>query len=196
MRSSTVSRVAVMVAGLSLIPASLVATAAAAQAYPSGGSQDYPQQSGGYGGQYQQAPAYPQQGYPQQNGYPQQQGYPQQNGDPQEYAGMDDYDRAAPSDYDPSRPPPPPPGYRADPAYTATVEQDRRYEAYAEDWSQRYCTRAHSNAGAGAVIGGLFGALVGSSVTGRRDRGAGALVGGIAGAAAAFGIGRFAGSEA
>ncbi len=109
--------------------------------------------------------------------------------------GFDDYDRAAPPGYDPSRPPPPPPGYRADPTYGSTPDQDQRYEAYAEDWSQRYCVKAHKNTAAGAVIGGLLGALVGSSVTRYRDQGTGALVGGIAGAAGGAAIGSSSGNE-
>jgi hypothetical protein len=39
------------------------------------------------------------------------------------------------------------------------------------------------------VIGGLFGALLGSSIAGRHDRGAGAFVGGVAGAAGGAAIG-------
>jgi hypothetical protein len=39
------------------------------------------------------------------------------------------------------------------------------------------------------VIGGLFGALLGSSIAGRHDRGAGALMGGIAGAAGGAAVG-------
>jgi hypothetical protein len=92
-----------------------------------------------------------------------------------------DYD-APPEGYDGTRPPPPPPGYQPDAAYGGPDPQDRRYEAYAEDWAQRYCVKSGGNAGAGAVIGGLLGALVGSSVAGRHDRGTGAAVGGIAGA--------------
>ena len=98
-------------------------------------------------------------------------------------------DDAPPPGYDGSQPPPPPPGYRPDASYAAQEEQDQRYEAYAEDWSQRYCVKARSNAGAGAVIGGLFGALLGSSIAGRGDRGAGAFVGGVAGAAGGAAIG-------
>ena len=116
MRFSTVSRTAVMVASLSVLPASIAASAADAQSYPAGGLSGYPP-SGSYGNQGQEQ-GYPQQqgGYPQQQGgYPRQQGYPQQQpgyrqqGYDQNDAsppGFDDYDRAAPRDYDPSRPPP------------------------------------------------------------------------------------------
>jgi len=88
-----------------------------------------------------------------------------------------------PGDYDGSQPPPPPPGYSADASYAPDPQADRRYEAYAEDWAQRYCVKSSGNTAGGAVIGGLFGALLGSSIAGRHDRGAGALMGGIAGAA-------------
>ena len=43
--------------------------------------------------------------------------------------------------------------------------------------------QAPSNAGAGAVIGGPFGALLGASIAGHGDRRAGAFVSGLAGAA-------------
>jgi len=104
----------------------------------------------------------------------------------------DDEDGAAPpppADYDATRPPPPPPGYQPDPTYAPNNEADQRYEAYAEDWAARYCVKSSGNTAAGAVIGGLFGALLGSSVAGRHDRGAGALMGGIAGAAGGAAVG-------
>ena len=98
----------------------------------------------------------------------------------------------APQGYDGSQPPPPPPGYSADATYAPDPQADRRYEAYAEDWAQRYCVKSTGNTAGGAVIGGLFGALLGSSVAGYHNRGAGALMGGIAGAA----VGGAAGSAA
>ena len=104
-------------------------------------------------------------------------------------APPDDYADAPPPDYDASRPPPPPPGYRPEPGPGQYPAQDQRYEAYAEQWAQNNCVRAPNNTGAGAVIGGLLGALVGSGVSGRGDHGTGALVGGIAGAAGGAAIG-------
>lgn len=98
-------------------------------------------------------------------------------------------DDAPPPGYDGTRPPPPPPEYRADQDDAAQRAQDDRYEAYAEDWAERNCFKAHSNAGAGAVIGGLFGALLGSGLSGRHDHGSGALVGGLLGAGAGAAIG-------
>jgi len=88
-----------------------------------------------------------------------------------------------PADYDGTQPPPPPPGYSADPAYAPDLSADRRYEAYAEDWAANNCVKSTGNTAGGAVIGGLFGALLGSSIAGYHNRGAGALMGGIAGAA-------------
>jgi hypothetical protein len=94
-----------------------------------------------------------------------------------------------PADYDGSQPPPPPPGYQPEPAYAPNSAADQRYEAYAEDWAARNCIKSSGNTATGAVIGGLFGALLGSSIAGRHDRGAGALMGGIAGAAGGAAVG-------
>lgn len=134
----------------------------------------------------------PQQGYrdplpPQDDRY--EQGY--RDGQQQAYqnAPPQGDDEAPPPGYDGSQPPPPPPGYHADAAYDGDRSQDQRYEAYAEDWAQRNCVKSHGNTAAGAVIGGLFGALIGSSIAGRHDRGAGAFVGGVAGAAGGAAIG-------
>lgn len=118
---------------------------------------------------------------------PQQQGYRDPPPPPEQ--GYDEQDDAPPPGYDGSEPPPPPPGYVADQADAAQYDQDRRYEAYAEDWSARNCIQARSNSTAGAVIGGVFGALLGSSIAGRHDRGAGAIIGGVAGAAGGAALG-------
>jgi hypothetical protein len=107
-----------------------------------------------------------------------------------DYQGQDDYaDASPPADYDATQPPPPPPGYTPEPAYAPDTAGDQRYGAYAEDWAARYCVRSNGNTASGAVIGGLFGALLGSSIAGRHDRGAGALMGGIAGAAGGAAVG-------
>lgn len=159
-----------LLSGLLIGTSTLGAAAAAAQDYPNASPQrDYGQS----------APAYPQgpredlnrdSGNPDAPDYdPQNQGY--------------DTPPPPPENYDGSQLPPPPPGYRDDPAYRDDSQRDRHYEAYAEDWSERYCVKARNNAGTGAVIGGLFGALLGSSLSGRHDHGGGALLGGIAGAA-------------
>jgi len=126
---------------------------------------------------YDQAPPPSQDNYDRQDDYNRQGGYDQQG-------SYDDVPPPPPpSDYDGSQPPPPPPGYSADAGYAPDPQADRRYEAYAEDWAQRYCVKSTGNAAGGAVIGGLFGALLGSSIAGYHNHGAGALMGGIAGAA-------------
>lgn len=164
-----------------LVAAALPLEAASAQNYPPQSGSGYrPPQSNGY---RSQPPASDDQS-PEQ--YDRDQGYGQD--------GPDGYADAPPPpppppDYDGTRPPPPPPGYQPDPAYGANPDQDQHYEAYAEDWAQRNCVKSRSNAGTGAVIGGLLGALVGSGAAGWRDRGTGALVGGIAGAAGGAAIG-------
>lgn len=152
--------------GAALAGSVLAAPAVSAQAYPADGydqgyGQTVPSDSSRYmAPPYNTGPAYP--------------------------TSADDL--PPPPGYDGSQLPPPPPGYQPQPG-DAGGAQDQRYAAYAEDWSQRYCTKARSNAGAGAVIGGVVGALFGSSVAGWHDRGTGALVGGLAGAAGGAAIG-------
>jgi len=137
--------------------------------------------------------AYQGQSYPDQGYQAQGQAYPGQG---QGYQGQGDYDDAdgappppPPAGYDGNQPPPPPPGYTADPIYAPNSAADQRYEAYAEDWAARNCVRSSGNTATGAVIGGLFGALLGSSVAGYHNRGTGALVGGLAGAAGGAAVG-------
>jgi hypothetical protein len=95
-----------------------------------------------------------------------------------------------PSGYDGSQPPPPPPGYQQgqDPRQQ---EQDRQYAAYAQQWAQAYCIKAHADTGTGAVIGGAIGAILGSGLSGRHDHAGGAIlgagVGALGGAAVASG---------
>ncbi|MXP29764.1 glycine zipper 2TM domain-containing protein [Porphyrobacter algicida] len=105
-----------------------------------------------------------------------------------------DYDTAPPyadaypppPDYDGSELPPPPPGFEAG-AYGDWTARDAAFARQTEAWSRRYCVRSRDNTAAGAVVGGLLGAIVGSSLGGRHDRGgstlAGAAVGAIGGAA-------------
>jgi hypothetical protein len=138
----------------------------------------------------------PPQGYPQQppEGYqPPPQAYQQPPQYPQGY-------QAPPQGY---VPPPqayqqqpyqgpalqPPPGYTAQDAQrdasAAEREYDRRYAAAAEAWSAANCVRQEQNrTAAGAIIGGVLGAVIGSAAAGRHDRGAGAIVGGGLGAIA------------
>jgi hypothetical protein len=161
------------------------------QSYPDQGSyqgQGSYQDQGGYQNQAP-PPGYngaPQQGY---NGAPPQgyngappQGY---NGaPPQGYA-----DVAPPPGYDGTQLPPPPPGYQPSAPDLAQRDRDDRYAADAEAWARANCFKSQSNAGAGAVIGGIFGALVGNGLSGRHDRGAGTLAGAAIGAVGGAAIG-------
>lgn len=103
-----------------------------------------------------------------------------QNGGPPAYAAAPP--PPPPAGYDGSQPPPPPPGYRPGAEDAGRSAQDQQYAAYAQQWEQAYCVRAHANTGAGAVLGGAAGALLGSGLAGRHDRGAGALLGAGVGA--------------
>ncbi len=79
---------------------------------------------------------------------------------------------------------PPPTGYeRPGAAYDGRAQQyDREYADRYSRWAAQYCIdRRNDNTAAGAVIGGVLGAIIGSSVAGRGDRGAGAFVGGALG---------------
>lgn len=71
----------------------------------------------------------------------------------------------------------------------ATPSLARDYRGYG-----RYddaCRTSKTNKGAaGAVIGGLAGAVLGSNVAGRGDRTEGAVIGGVAGALIGNGVGR------
>jgi hypothetical protein len=83
----------------------------------------------------------------------------------------------------------PPPGYTAQDAQrdadAAARAYDQQYAAAAEAWSQANCVRQEQNrTAAGAIIGGVLGAVIGSSVAGHHDAGAGAIVGGGLGAIA------------
>lgn len=136
---------------------------------PQGGYQPPPQG-------YQQPP----QGYPQPP-----QGYQQP---PQGYG--EDYP-PPPAGYNPqggpNQPLPPPPGYTAQDAQQDAAQRayDAQYASAAQAWFQANCVRQEQNrTAAGAIIGGVLGAVIGSSVAGRHDRGAGAIVGGGLGAIA------------
>jgi hypothetical protein len=168
------------------------ATAAVAQAQPNSNNTGY--QNGGYddGSQGGQPPqGYDQNGGPppgyNQNGGPPPQGYDQNGGQPPQGYGQPQQAYAPPPPppppgYDGTRPPPPPPGYQPGPEDARQAAQDQQYAAYAQQWEQANCVRAHANTGTGAVLGGAVGALLGSGLAGRHDRGAGALLGAGAGA--------------
>jgi hypothetical protein len=83
----------------------------------------------------------------------------------------------------------PPPGYSAQDAQRdatpAERAYDQQYASAAEAWSEANCVRQEQNrTAAGAIIGGVLGAVIGSAAAGRHDRGAGAIVGGGLGAIA------------
>ena len=83
----------------------------------------------------------------------------------------------------------PPPGYSGQDAQRDASPQERDYDrnyAYAaEQWSAANCIRQEQNrTAAGAIIGGVLGAVIGSSAAGRGSRGAGAVIGGALGATA------------
>jgi hypothetical protein len=94
----------------------------------------------------------------------------------------------------------PPPGYNpsdaaADNGPDARA-QDDQYSYQAEQWAAENCVAERANnEAAGAVIGGILGALIGSGAAGRYHRGAGAVVGGALGATAGAAIGASAGSN-
>jgi hypothetical protein len=142
----------------------------------------------------------PQQGY--NNAPPQgysdapQQGY--NNAPPQGYAGAPPQSYAdipPPPGYNGSQPPPPPPGYQPSAADLAQQDRDARYAADAERWSRDNCVKSQGNVGAGAVIGGIFGAIVGNGLSGRHDRGAGTVAGAAVGAVGGAAIASSAGSN-
>lgn len=183
-----------------LVAGSASVTVAAAQAQPPyGNDPSYQQDQGGpppaqgydqqgYGQQGYDQQGYGQQGYD-QSGYGQQPGYGQ-NGAPPPPGGQGQAQQAyappppppPPPGYDGTRPPPPPPGYQPGPEDAGQRAQDQQYAVYAQQWEQANCVKAHGNAGEGAAIGGIAGALLGSGLAGRHDRGAGALLGAGAGA--------------
>ncbi len=180
----------------------LMASVAVAQGYPPQSNypgqtyptQSYPSQT--YPTQSYPSQTYPSQTYPDQPGYPAQQGYPSQQGyeDDQGYdQGQPPSDLPPPPGYDGRDLPPPPPGYRVDGDPEAYRAADQRYAEDAERWARQSCVRSQGNVGAGAVIGGIFGAIIGSGLSGRHDGGAGtiagAAIGAVGGAAIASGSG-------
>jgi len=102
---------------------------------------------------------------------------------PQDYAPPPP-EPSAPDGYDGTRPPPPPPGYRDDDQYREDRTADQRYERDAERWARDNCVKSQGNAGAGAVVGGIFGAIIGSALQGRHSHGAGTVTGAVLGAGA------------
>ena len=89
---------------------------------------------------------------------------------------------------------PPPPGMAPGDVSAETSPQaraqDDQYSYAAEQWAAQNCVAQRANnTAAGAVIGGLLGALVGGGLAGRRDRGVGIVAGSATGAIAGAAIG-------
>ena len=134
--------------------------------------------------------AQPDNGPPIRNDYGQQQPPPPPPGS---YA-PNGYDNAppppepyAPDGYDGTRPPPPPPGYQSyqgSDQYRDDPAADQRYERDAERWARDNCVKSRGDAGTGAVVGGIFGAIIGSALGGRHSHGAGTVTGAVLGAGA------------
>jgi hypothetical protein len=102
----------------------------------------------------------------------------------------------------PSAPPagqyaPPPPGADLPGALYDDPAQryDRDYAQRYAEWAAQNCIDQRNNTIAGAAIGGVMGAILGSGVAGRHDQAAGALVGGALGATAGAAIGSNAGAK-
>ena len=90
---------------------------------------------------------------------------------------------------------PPPPGYRSLPGRYVETEAERQedelYVHDAEEWAAENCiAQKKDRATAGAVIGGLVGAIAGSGLAGRHDQAPSAILGAGAGAAAGSAIGK------
>jgi hypothetical protein len=94
---------------------------------------------------------------------------------------------------------PPPPGAEASgSSYDDQSQQyDRDYADRYSRWAADNCVdRRNNNTAAGAIIGGVLGAIIGSNASGRHDRGAGTVVGGALGATAGAAIGANSGASA
>jgi hypothetical protein len=87
---------------------------------------------------------------------------------------------------------PPPPGYEGQGAvYDDRAQQyDRGYADRYSQWAARYCVdKRNNNTAAGAIIGGILGAVIGSNVSGRHSKTGGSIIGGALGATAGAAIG-------
>ncbi|NBC37456.1 hypothetical protein GTZ99_12945 [Novosphingobium sp. FSY-8] len=100
----------------------------------------------------------------------------------------------APAGYDGSQLPPPPPGYAPSDQDQAQRAMDLQYAREAQRWARDNCVKSKGDTAAGALVGGILGAIVGGGLAGRGDRGggmaAGAVIGAVGGAAVASSSGR------
>jgi hypothetical protein len=125
--------------------------------------------------------------------------YPYNQAPPPPPQGYDQgYNQAPPQGYDQGYNQAPPPGYNQAPyGQPNGGAYDSRSQRYDDDYAQRYSAwaaqycvdRRNNNTAAGAVIGGILGALIGSGVAGHHERGQGAVVGGVLGAGAGAVVG-------
>lgn len=169
--------------GLSPLSAGLAAAQIGTQ-----GTANQPYQGQNYQDQNYQGQPYQGQSYQGQN----YQGQPNQG---QSYQGQPqggyDYrnpppEPGEPQGYDGRTLPPPPQGYVPGAEDRAA---DARYAADAERWARENCVKSRPNTGAGALVGGVLGAIIGGGLAGRHDTGvgmaAGAAIGAVGGAAVA-----------
>ena len=104
------------------------------------------------------------------------------------------YDQGPPQGYNAAPPQgqyaPPPPGADSRTYDSRNQQYDRDYAARYSAWAAENCVdRRNNNTAAGAIIGGVLGAVIGSGVAGRHEHGEGAVVGGVLGAGAGAAIG-------
>ena len=118
---------------------------------------------------------------------PYDQRYDQRGGEPPAYGPPGSPPIAPPS----GQYAPPPPGYERPGAVydDRTQRYDRDYADRYSRWAQQSCVdRRDNNKAAGAIIGGILGAVVGSNVSGRGSKTGGSIIGGALGAVAGSAI--------
>jgi hypothetical protein len=165
MKSSFLTKAALLAGAVSIAVGSLPSVAAA-QPYDQGGP----------------PPGYNDQGGPPPPGY--------QNGPPPGYQGGPPPNQGPNGGYYDAQPsdqggPPPPPGYDGGPPSAQQRQQDEQYANYAEAWARDNCVKSGGNVAAGAIFGGTFGAILGGIAGGPRGVAVGAGLGGLGGAAVA-----------
>jgi hypothetical protein len=101
----------------------------------------------------------------------------------------------APAGYDGRDLPPPPAGYAPPDNREWQRAADARYAAEAQRWSRDNCVKSRGDAGTGAVVGGILGAIIGSGLSGRHDHGTGVVAGAAIGAVGGAAIGSASGGD-
>jgi len=173
MTSRWITKATIAVSALCMTVSPIALQSAAAQTYDQGGG--YDQRDQGYNRGDDQG------GYNNQGGYDQrddQGGYDRSApSSDDEYYDDNGQPPGPPPDYDGSEPPPPPSGYQRPSDYRQQSAEDERYAEDAERWADENCVKSHGDVAAGAVIGGLFGALLGSAIGGPGHHAGGAVIG-------------------